>query len=53
MRCAVNSIFDCAGVCNIIQFANKKEPAVADSYMKQCDLRAYFDEKRLDRVFLE
>ena len=31
----------------------KKEPAVADSYIKQCDLRAYFDEKRLDRVFLE
>ena len=29
----------------------KKEPAVADSYIKQCDLQAYFDEKRLDEIF--
>ena len=25
MTCAVNSIFDCAGVCNFIHFANNKE----------------------------
>ena len=25
-------------------YKQKKEPAVADSYMKQCDLRAYFDD---------
>ena len=38
------SRYGCA--CNIIQFINKKEPAVADSYMKQCDLREIFDDMR-------
>ena len=34
MTCAVNSIFDCAGVCNIIQFIiTKKEPTLADSFI--------------------
>ena len=28
MTCAVNSIFDCAGVCYIIHFTNNKEPAI-------------------------
>ena len=30
---------------------NKKEPAFADSYIKQYDLRGIFDEKRLDEIF--
>ena len=31
MRCAVNLIFDCAGVCNTIQLMNKKRTGVTDS----------------------
>ena len=33
MRCDVNSIFDCAGVCNTLQLMNKKRTGVTGPHI--------------------
>ena len=47
MRCAVNSIFDCAGVLATPYNLNIKK----NRFYRSHYLRGIFDEKRLDEIF--